>query len=87
MSSTSMLTTWRLTAAVSFEPLSVEQITSSSSTHTLTASATGMQLILSTTRPFDMVLTAGGGVLVVVLIVAGAFGVWGYSFANSNVHN
>jgi hypothetical protein len=34
-----------------------------------------------------MVLTAGGGVLVVVLIVAGAFGVWGYSFANSNVHN
>jgi hypothetical protein len=34
-----------------------------------------------------MVLSAGGGVLVVVLIVAGALGVWGYSFANSNVHN
>jgi hypothetical protein len=38
-------------------------------------------------KTFDMVLTAGGGVLVVVLIVAGALGVWGYSFANSNVHN
>ena len=38
-------------------------------------------------KTFDMVLTAGGGVLFVVLIVAGALGVWGYSFANSNVHN
>ena len=38
-------------------------------------------------KTFDMVLTAGGGVLIVVLLVAGALGLWGYSFANSNVHN
>ncbi len=34
-----------------------------------------------------MLLTAGGGVIVVVLLVAGGLGLWGYSFANSNVHN
>jgi hypothetical protein len=34
-----------------------------------------------------MVLSAGGGVLVVVLLAAGALGMWGYSFANSNVHS
>jgi hypothetical protein len=38
-------------------------------------------------KTFDMVLSAGGGVLVLVLLAAGALGVWGYSFANSNVHN
>ena len=38
-------------------------------------------------KTFDMILTAGGAVLVVVLLVAGALGAWGYSFANSNVHN
>jgi len=38
-------------------------------------------------KTFDMILTAGGGVLVVVLLAAGALGLWGYSFANSNVHN
>ena len=38
-------------------------------------------------KTFDMILTAGGGVLVVVLLAAGALGIWGYSFANSNVHN
>jgi hypothetical protein len=38
-------------------------------------------------KTFDMVLSAGGGVLVVVLLAAGGLGVWGYSFANSNVHN
>jgi hypothetical protein len=38
-------------------------------------------------KTFDMILTAGGGVLVVVLFAAGALGIWGYSFANSNVHN
>jgi hypothetical protein len=38
-------------------------------------------------KTFDMVLTAGGAVLVVVLLAAGALGAWGYSFANSNVHN
>ena len=38
-------------------------------------------------KTFDMLLSAGGAVLVVVLIAAGALGLWGYSFANSNVHN
>jgi hypothetical protein len=38
-------------------------------------------------KTFDMLLSAGGGVLVVVLVVAGALGLWAYSFANSNVHN
>jgi len=38
-------------------------------------------------KTFDMVLTAGGGVLVVVLLAAGALGLWGYNFANTNVHN
>ena len=38
-------------------------------------------------KTFDMIMTAGGGVLVVVLLAAGALGLWGYSFANSNVHN
>ena len=38
-------------------------------------------------KTFDMVLTAGGGLLAVVLIAAGSLGMWGYSYANSNVHN
>ncbi|HTT87426.1 MAG TPA: hypothetical protein VMF60_08675 [Acidimicrobiales bacterium] len=38
-------------------------------------------------KTFDMILTAGGAALVVVFVVAGALGLWGYSFANSNVHN
>jgi hypothetical protein len=38
-------------------------------------------------KTFDMIMTAGGAVLVVVLLAAGALGIWGYSFANSNVHN
>ncbi|HUI04209.1 MAG TPA: hypothetical protein VLZ77_11750 [Acidimicrobiales bacterium] len=38
-------------------------------------------------KTLDMILTAGGAVLVVVFVVAGALGLWGYSFANSNVHN
>jgi len=38
-------------------------------------------------KTFDMLLSAGGAVLVVVLIAAGALGLWGHSFANSNVHN
>jgi hypothetical protein len=36
---------------------------------------------------FDILASAGGAVVVVVLVVAGALGLWGYSFANSNVHN
>jgi hypothetical protein len=38
-------------------------------------------------KTFDMILTAGGAVFVVVLLAAGGLGLWGYSFANSNVHN
>ena len=38
-------------------------------------------------KTFDMILSAGGAVLVVVLLVAGGLGMWGYSFANSNVHS
>src|SRR3984957_10231299 len=36
---------------------------------------------------FDVVASAGGLVMVVVLVVAGGLLMWGYSFANSNVHN
>ena len=36
---------------------------------------------------FDVMASAGGLVMVVVLVVAGALLMWGYSFANSNVHN
>jgi len=38
-------------------------------------------------KTFDMILTAGGAVLVVVLLAAGGLGLWGSSFANSNVHD
>jgi hypothetical protein len=38
-------------------------------------------------KTLDMLMTAGGAVLIVVLLAAGALGLWGYSFANSNVHN
>jgi hypothetical protein len=38
-------------------------------------------------KTFDMILTGGGAVLVVVLLAAGSLGLWGYSFANSNVHD
>jgi hypothetical protein len=38
-------------------------------------------------KTFDMIVTAGGAGLVVVLLAAGALGLWGYSYANSNVHN
>jgi hypothetical protein len=38
-------------------------------------------------KTFDMIATAGGAALVVVLLAAGALGLWGYSYANSNVHN
>jgi len=38
-------------------------------------------------KTFDMILSGGGAVMVVVLLAAGALGLWGYSFANSNVHN
>jgi hypothetical protein len=38
-------------------------------------------------KAFDVLASATGAVLVVVLVVAGALLMWGYSFANSNVHN
>jgi len=38
-------------------------------------------------KTFDLILTAGGGMLVIVLVVAGVLLMWGSSFANSNVHN
>jgi hypothetical protein len=36
---------------------------------------------------FDVLVSVGGLVMVVVLVVAGGLLMWGYSFANSNVHN
>ncbi len=38
-------------------------------------------------KTLDMLMTTGGAVLIVVLLAAGSLGLWGYSFANSNVHN
>ena len=38
-------------------------------------------------KTFDMIAAAGGAMLVVVLIAAGALGLWGYEYANTNVHN
>jgi hypothetical protein len=38
-------------------------------------------------KVFDVLASAGGALVVVVLVVAGALLMWGYSFANSNVHN
>ena len=38
-------------------------------------------------RTFDGILSIVGLALTIFLIVAGALGMWAYSFANSNVHN
>jgi hypothetical protein len=38
-------------------------------------------------RVFDMLASAGGAVMVVVLVVAGALLMWGASFASNEVHN
>ena len=38
-------------------------------------------------KSFDWILTGGGVVLTVVLVVAGVLLMWGYSFTNSQVHN
>ncbi len=38
-------------------------------------------------KVFDVLASAGGALIVVVLLVAGGLLMWGYSFANSNVHN
>jgi len=38
-------------------------------------------------KAFDLLASAVGVLVVVVLVVAGGLLMWGYSFANSNVHN
>jgi hypothetical protein len=38
-------------------------------------------------KTFDTILTAGGLMLAVVLVVAGGLLMWGHDFANSNVHS
>jgi hypothetical protein len=38
-------------------------------------------------KVFDILASAGGTLVTVVLIVAGALLMWGYSFTNSSVHN
>ncbi len=38
-------------------------------------------------RVFDLITSAGGAVLVVVLLVAGGLLMWGYSYTHSNVHD
>jgi hypothetical protein len=38
-------------------------------------------------RTLDIIASAGGLVLTVVLLVAGSLAMWGYSFANGNVHD
>jgi len=38
-------------------------------------------------RVFDLVASAGGATVVVILLVAGSLLMWGYSFANNTVHN
>jgi hypothetical protein len=38
-------------------------------------------------KVFDVLASAAGVLMVVVLVVAGGLLMWGYSFANSNVHN
>jgi len=37
-------------------------------------------------KTFDVLISGGGLIVAVVLIVAGALGYWGYTFANKNVH-
>ena len=38
-------------------------------------------------KTFDIILASGGLVVTVVLVVAGSLLMWGYHFANSNVHD
>ncbi|HML01433.1 MAG TPA: hypothetical protein VK428_14705 [Acidimicrobiales bacterium] len=38
-------------------------------------------------KTLDMLATAGGGMLTIVLIVAGSLGLWAYNWSNTNVHN
>ena len=38
-------------------------------------------------RTFDFIATAIGGALTIVLLVVGGLAMWGYTFANNNVHD
>jgi hypothetical protein len=38
-------------------------------------------------KVFDILASAGGALIVVILAVAGALAFWGYSYANNSVHN
>ncbi len=38
-------------------------------------------------KVFDLIASAGGAVMVLVLLVAGGLLMWGYSFTTTNVHN
>jgi hypothetical protein len=38
-------------------------------------------------RTFDFIATAIGGALTIMLLVAGGLAMWGYTFANNNVHD
>lgn len=38
-------------------------------------------------KTFDLILSAGGAVLTIVLLIAGGMLMWGYSFASNNVHD
>jgi hypothetical protein len=38
-------------------------------------------------RVFDKLVSVGGVIMVALLLVGGSLAIWGYNFANSNVHN
>jgi hypothetical protein len=38
-------------------------------------------------KTFDIILSSVGGVLTLVLVVAGALAIWGYTFANNSVRD
>ncbi|MGB9112309.1 MAG: hypothetical protein WCF24_06240 [Acidimicrobiales bacterium] len=38
-------------------------------------------------KTFDLILTSGGALVVVVLLAAGALAMWGYSYSNTSVRN
>ena len=38
-------------------------------------------------KVFDIIVSAGGAMVVVALLAAGSLLMWGYTFANENVHN
>ena len=38
-------------------------------------------------KVFELIASAGGAVMVLVLLVAGGLLMWGYSFTTTNVHN